>query len=428
MPAEVVAWPALVAEIEQTHPLMMAAHAGLERFEAALQSARWRHSPVFDIEAGLGPQPSVRQDAGKTIVDAERWGYYYRVGVRLEQPLYSFGKLAGLKLAAAHGVEVGQAHVEVARWELRYRAARAYQGAVLSRELAGLLEEGARWIEKVQVRLEEMRKQDSERYDQMAHLRLKSRLGHFAQMNLDNQGLHEEAHQALRLLLSRPSERSVRPIEEEVAPTSLTLAPLADYLAIADRQRPALREARADATAKSALADSAEAAIWPDVLLMGEFSAVDSDVIEVPGAVPGDRPEGVAAGLLLGLRWRLDIPQAIAQGRAVRAHAEQLAQRARSARATMEAEVRRLHSRLTRQSSVLTAMNDAKVAARSWLSASWELYDSGFGDLRDVTDALEQFWTTHVGHLRAVVAHNLLIVELSRAVGQDITATPQGAP
>jgi outer membrane protein TolC len=213
-----------------------------------------------------------------------------------------------------------------------------------------------------------------------------------------------------------------------VVATPLTLAPVETYLALADRQRPSLRQARAGARAKSALADSAEAALWPDLVLLGEVTAVDSDVLEAPGSLPGDRPLGVAAGLLLGLRWRLDVPQSIVRGRVVRAQANQLTERARQARATMEGEVRRLYGRLIGQAGVLKATHDSRVAARGWLSASWELYDSGFGDLRDVTDALAQFWTTHVGHLRAVVAHNLLIVALSRAVGQDITALQETSP
>jgi outer membrane protein TolC len=425
---EVVEWPALVAQIERTNPLMTQAHAGLDRLEAVLKSAKWRHFPVLEIEAGLGPQPSVRSEAGNTVLDAERWGYYYRVGVRLEQPLYSFGKLAGLKLAASHGVEVGHAQVEVARWELRCRAHRAYQGAVLAREIASLLDEGQRWIETVRVRIEVLRTEDSDRYDQMAHLRLKSRFGQIAQMKADNQALYEEMHQALRLLLSWPAERTVRPGPERVVVTPLTLRSVGHYLAIAERQRPALRQARAGATVKSAQADSAEAAVWPDLVLLGELTAVDSDVLEVPGAVPGDRPLGVAAGLLLGLRWRLDVPSAVLHGRAVRAHANQLIERVRQARSVMESEVRRLHGRLSQQGAVLEATEASKIAARSWLSAAWSLYDAGFGDLRDVTDALDQFWSTHVGHLRAVVTHNVWVVELSRAVGQDITTAQEIAP
>jgi len=333
-----------------------------------------------------------------------------------------------LKLAASHGVEIGHAQVEIARWELRVRAARAYYTAALADELGALLQEGERWFETLKKRIELQRTQDSDRYDQMAHLRLKSRYGVFARLRADNQSLRDEARDALRTLLSWPSDRRLRLREDAIAPTPIALRSVADYLTIAQRRRPALREARAHATAKSALADSVEAAVWPDLVLLGEFNAVESDVITSPGAVPGDRPLGVAAGVLLGLRWRLDVSQAVLEGRAVRAHAKQLAARAETARSVMEVEVRRLHGRLSRQGDLMKAAHDAKVAARSWLSASWDLYDNGFGDLRDVTDALDQFWTTHLTHLRAIVTHNMMVVELSRAVGQDITMTKETTP
>ena len=95
--------------------------------------------------------------------------------------------------------------------------------------------------------------------------------------------------------------------------------------------------------------------------------------------------------------------------------------RAQSARDTMEAEVRRLHRELLHHASLLEVGHKSMVSARGWLTAAWDVYDAGFGDLREVLDALEQFWGTRVAHLRTVVAHNLLVVDLSRAVGVDIT-------
>ena len=427
-PTEALDWQTIVTRVESTSPLMQAAHAGLERFEAALKSATWSHFPVFEINARAGLVPEAGALDPSASLEARRWGDYYRVGVLIEQPIYSFGKIAGLKSAARHGVESATAHLEVARWELRYRAARAYQGALMAREIEGILSEGARWIEKVHKRLDTLRTSDSEDYDPLVHLRLKSRFGELAQMQSDNQALFNESHDALRLLLSRPANRPVRPDAERVSVVPFTLKSAEEYLAIAAQRRPDLKAAEAAVLTQGALSDSAKAQVLPDLVLVGEFNALGSETLERPLALPNEGSVGMAAGVLLALRWRFDARQSLHRASEHDALARQLRARAQDAEQTMEAEVRRLHGRLRGQIAVVDATRESMVASQSWLANAWELYDTGFGKLDEVMDALERFWATRLAHLESMVTHNLLVVELSRAVGHDIAAPQDALP
>jgi outer membrane protein TolC len=95
----------------------------------------------------------------------------------------------------------------------------------------------------------------------------------------------------------------------------------------------------------------------------------------------------------------------------------------------MEVEVRRIYQQLTDRARLLGITRKSMTAARGWLTASWDLYDAGFGNFRDVMDALVQFYSKKVGYLKVVHEHNLLIVELSRAIGHDITTpVPAASP
>ena len=84
-------------------------------------------------------------------------------------------------------------------------------------------------------------------------------------------------------------------------------------------------------------------------------------------------------------------------------------------------EIHRLVQDLRGKIELMASYKKAQKAAQGWLTASWDLYDSGFGSFRDVMDALVQFYRRKVGYLQAVHEHNLLVYELSRAVGADIT-------
>lgn len=419
---QLVGWEELVERVEETSPLMASARAGLEQFGHTMDRADWAYFPSFRLDGGVAPVPSISGQGFDANVDLSSWGYFYRVSLTLAQPVYTFGKIAGLSEAAARGLDVGKAQVEVARWELRYRAAQAYQGALLARELDALFIEGKDWLDRAEARMVRLRDEDSDDYNQLAHLRLKARVADFWHMETENKTLHETTHAGLRVLLSLPAEQSVRPKEDTLEPVVLKLEPVETCLAIAERSMPGLRLARAGAAAKSALADAAEAGVWPDLLVLGEVSASDSDAIDADSQVPGDGNLGLSGGLLLGLRWNLDVPERLFKGREARAAARKLGHKARAARDLMEVEIRRLHQQLTGRARMVEITRKSMIAARGWLTASWDLYDAGFGNFRDVMDALVQFYAKKVGYLKTVHEHNLLAVDLSRAMGQDITS------
>ena len=103
-----ITWEGLIEELDRTSPLMAAARAGRESYERKLEQTDWSYFPVFRIEAGAAPVPSISQEDGQSLdVDWSSWGYVYRIKATMVQPLYTFGKLANLKRAALHGIEVG---------------------------------------------------------------------------------------------------------------------------------------------------------------------------------------------------------------------------------------------------------------------------------------------------------------------------------
>ncbi len=426
-------WDALVTEIERTSPLMRAARAGLDDFQAKMAQARWAILPTFRLEAGAAPMPELRGNALESEVNFDRWGYVWRVNVTMVQPLWTFGKISSLREAARHGVAVGRAQVDVARWELRVRAAQAYYGALLARELDAILVEGNKWISRAEERMERQRAEDSDDYDQLEHLRLKTRVAEFYQLETDNRLLATMSGQGLRLLLSRPSDAPVALAADSLQPIAVTLLSADRYWAVAKGNDPKQRMARAAAGARRALADNKRAELWPDLVLAGEARLADSNVAEdQPTSFANDPYHARSVGGIVGLRWNLDIHQRLLRADEASAQADKAAQEAVVARDLQELKVRELHQRLENKRALIEVYAQAQRSAQGWLTANWDLYDAGFGSFRDVMDALVQFYSKKVAWLQNVHEHNVLVWELSQAVGADITqlapAEPPQAP
>lgn len=417
---ERITWDALVQEIERTSPLMAAAGAGLDAYEAKLMRARFASFPRFRLEAGAAPTPDIIATGFDIDIDWTRWGYFYRVSLTMVQPVYAFGRIHALRKAARRGVDIGRGQRDLARWELRVRAAQAYYGMLLSRELRSILEEGKRWLAKADARLTALEAQDAAEYDQMEHLRLKTRSAEFFQLEAENLLLDTTSRHGLRLLLSRDVDHGIEPAEDELVAIGFTPLPIERYLALAEENRPELRMARAASRARRALADAKSAEKWPTFVIVADGRVNDSNVMNRESTFLGPENIGIAAALLLGIRWSLDVPQRMALADEARAEARRAASEAAVAGDLAEIEVRRLHRELVSKSTLIDVYARSQKAAQGWLTAAWDTYDAGFGDFRTVMDALVQFYGKKLGYLKAVHEHNLLVHQLSRAIGRDI--------
>ncbi len=423
-PPAPMSWRSFVTEVERRNPLMRAARAGLDVFEAKLGQADWAYFPSIKLDAGVVPFPEITDDDdGNTDLNWSKWGVFYQVKLSLVQPIWTFGKIAALQRAAAHGQRVGQAQVEIARWELRYRAAEAYYGRLLAGELDVIVSDGEDWLSKAEERLERLRDEDSPEYDQSEHLRLKTRVADFHVLAAQNAELMAVSSAGIRLLLDR-QDGAVPALEEtELRPIEVALAPVEHYVALLRDNSPELRMARAGRDARAALAERRDAELWPDIVFIAEMRFEDNTLDEdltVATDILADLP---VTGLV-GLRWNLDVPIRLERANEAWAEANKTKYEAEAAGLLSELKVRRLYQQLAGKQKLVEVFRRSQKSAQGWLTANWDLYDAGFGNFRDVMDALVQFYSKKAGYLQQVHEHNLLIYKLSQVVGVDLTEVP----
>ena len=379
--------------------------------------------PSFKFEGSGTVTPQITGDALKSVTDWSDPGYFFSVKLEMVQPIWTFGKIAALEEAARRGVDVGRAQIEAARWQLRVMAGQAFQGRMLARELDKIIDDGRSWIDKAEKRMERLRAEDSDDYDQLEHLRLKTRVADFHVLDAENKLLNVRALQGLRLLLSLPPEVEVHLAEAPFEPVSFELQPVEKYLAVAMTHEPSLMVARTGARAQRALADAKEAEMLPDLVLIGEVGYRRANHVEdQPSSFANDPFNGRPAGAALALRWNLDVPQRLFRAEEARAKALKASEQAEGQGDLVELKVRQLYQDLVNKRTLLEVFEEAQKASQGWLTATWDTYDAGFGSFRDVMDALVQFYAKKFGYLQMVYDHNLLVLELSRAIGYDVTA------
>lgn len=419
--AQVWTWDAFLTYIEQHHPLMQAARAGLAQFEAKMHQADWAMFPTFRLEAAATITPEVTGDALHSDSNWDVIGIYAKAKLEMVQPIWTFGKITSLQRAAEAGVDVGKQAVEIARWELRTRAAEAWMGRLLGRQLDAILVDGKQWLDKAERRMERLRAEDSNEYDQLEHLRLKTRTAEFYELQANNMALMTQATQGLRLLLERPANEEVQLADKTFEPYDFPMLPPDEYVAIAKSSDPQTLIAKNGARAQWALADAKEAEAWPDFFFAGQVALAEATQMEDQDSTFAHDPyHQKTVGGVLGLRWKLDVPQRIFQTDEARAKARMAEAQADVQEDLQEFKVRQLTQELSNKRELLRVYAESQKAAQGWLTATWDTYDAGFGSFRDVMDALVQFYQKKFGYLKLVFDHNLVTWRLSQAIGADI--------
>lgn len=423
-------WDALMTHLERHHPLMHAARAGLDELESKLSQAEWAIFPSFQLEGAATITPKVTGNALESESDWGTIGIFAKAKLDMVQPLWTFGKIGSLQRAARAGVDVGRAAIEVARWELRVRGAEAWLGRLLGGQLDAILVDGKVWIDKAEKRMERLRNEDSPDYDQLEHLRLKTRAAEFYQLQADNLLLLTQANQGLRLLLQRPASAGEIPIaDDELQPYEFELLPPDEYAAIARRSDPMVLVAERTARAQDALAEAKAAEVWPDFFFAGQVSLAEASQIEDQPSIFADDPyHELSVGGVIGLRWKLDVPQRVLRADEARAKARRSRAEAEVRADLSEFKVRQLVQELTNKRELISIFAASRKAAQGWLTATWDTYDAGFGSFRDVMDALVQFYQKKFGYLQLVFEHNVLTWRLSQAIGEDVRALGAAAP
>lgn len=412
----------LAAHMEGKHPLMKAAQAGLESFRAKLNQADWAYFPSFRLDALATVVPEVTGDALLSKTNQDRWGYLFSAKVTLVQPIYTFGKILSLRRAARQGVQIGRAAVDIARWELRYRLAQAWYGTLLSNEMGKILTDGKRWLTKAGKRMERLRAADSDDYDQTEHLRLKTRAAEFFALEADNLLLENQTQHGLRLLMGgQDPKQKIAIAGKYLAPLPLPLMTAEHYVALARKLDPGMRIKRATAKAKRYIHDHHKAQLLPDLVAVGEANLATSNVIErQPSAFAKNGAHQLGVGGGLALRWRLDVPQRVFKAEGAGALATVSEMDAQTAWQLTELKVRGLWQNLHNKKKLIEIFGASKKAAQGWLMSNWDLYEDGFGSFRDVMDALVQFYGKKIAYLKTIHDYNILVYELSRAVGKDL--------
>ncbi len=408
---------------ERTYPGLRAAEARIRAAHAQLDEA-WV-SPFFQgaVTAGFTLAPEAR---GSPIFSPDAqvplsnpWQPVVGISIEGLIPLWTFGKLGGVRDAARAGIRAAESDRLRVRNQLLYDVRRAYFALQLSLDLQQMLSEGLPQIRGALQHVEERLAEQDPDVTETDRYRLSAALAEVEGREAQARHLEMSSRAALRILTG------VRHFEVPECPLALVdveLEPLDTYLAHALSDRPEVRMLEAATRAREASLDIARAGFLPDIGLTYRFA-----ISYAPGITDQTNPfvidpanyMNIGAGL--AMRWSLDL-----WGNAYRVDRESallddVRGRSDEARAGLELEVNDAYETVVEALRRAEAFDRGRRETRAWFISAAQGVEVGAAELSDMVDAVRAYFLARYSHLQAIADADTALANLARVSAMSVT-------
>ena len=410
----------------RNNPVALAADAERDAVRAQAAEARGARWPRITVTTFVAPSPEINCDNAECTttspVDFAPSIQGVFAGARLEvfQPLYTFGKLDAAASAGESAVAMQTALGERVKGDLVVDATRAYFGVAFARDLAAMLEDGAKQIAKGKATLVERLKSGDDEVTVQDRLRLEA---FETEVVLRLSEAREREATALEGLRALCADREVDIADATLVATQKDLGTPEAHWQVAQAHSPELGAARHGLAALEQRDALERARWWPDLLVMGGASIARAQgVDDPPSAFANDPFNATRAELALVLRWNIE--PAMQAARVDRTQADRVRgqELAKGGRIAVEFAVRDAYNRAREAGARLDAARQGEKSARGWVASVLQADAIGTASARDLADAYLAYFTLHSRVLQSAYEWNVALAALARASGQ---LTPQ---
>lgn len=449
------------------NPLVAAAGDEVEAMQALLQQARFAWVPTIRTTTAIAPGVATRCDDFQIAlidpntnatttqpfqfcrpvdgvdIDTLR-GYFQQIAhagvtIRFQAdtvvPLYTFGKIKSAKAMATAGVALAELNRERMRQETALRVYQAHATLLLARSSIEILDEAWKVIAEARVTVE---KDLGMGEDPDAEENIERDPADILRIDLGELEIEE------RMLEARKIEAlalaALWAIAGEAAPQGFDIAEddlLADgivgglktadyYREMAAQQRPEAKMSQAAVELRKGAEKLARASFLPDIglILSAQFGYSSSADPEMKALYYYDRYNYSRFLAALGISWNLDFHNQAFRLKKARAERRAAEHQREAALLLLGLEVDRAYRELLQAQRSMEVTAQASKKSRQLVVDLQVKETVGGGNLKELERALTRWAEWRFKHFQAIMAHNVALASLSRAVGAALVADP----
>jgi outer membrane protein TolC len=417
--------PQILDLTDRNHPQIAAARARLLGARAQRDEAHTAPFSQWKLTGGLALAPvllgnnvfSPNTDASLT----SSLGLGWRAGIDGVLPLWTFGKIDNLWVAADANVKLHEATIEKERDAVRVEARRAFFGLELARDARRLLKDVRAALAAAEATMKAQI--DKDEGDPIDLLKLET---YAAELDVREAEADRVVASALAGLRFFTGEPTMDIPDAPLKPPRHELGHVTRYLEAARLYRPEVSMARAGLTVRTAQVQLARAGLFPDIglgLQLGVSAApAIADQINPYVVDPGNY---LHYGAALVFQWKLDLLPQSARIRLAEAELEEVRAQQRLALGGVGAEVEIAYAEVVDWKRRALAYEKAVATAKRWFVMVQQGIDVGTVAEKELLEPAKAYAQNRWNALNAVMELDMAMARLAKATGWDAIA-PDG--
>lgn len=411
----------------EVSPKLWEQRSVIDQAEAQLGQAKAGRLPRMDYLQVLGLIPEAKGTATFSPSSRsnllENLGPFTRLELKINQPLYTFGKLKANIEAAERGLEAKEASLARFEGELITALKELYYMILLNEDLYRLVSSTEEEMGKAVDKAEELLEEDEGKLTQQDLLKLRYGYNRAGGKRLEIDKARRLVHSALRSLLYFDEGEDFVLTENRLTPVKVNLETLATYQRMAAKKRPEWKQLDAGIEAKEAELLAEKKQYYPDIFAFGILLyavAPNRDQQENPFVL--EEFNYFWGGAYLGWRLALDfgMPKKIAEKKA-----ELLALKHQQREATtgMLLEVEKAYREVVEKREGLGFAREARKNGRALSATSAASFYLGLGEAKEVFEAFQMYTEGAAEYYLAIKDYNMAVAELARVTGRRFLAS-----
>jgi outer membrane protein len=428
--------PQLIVKALNFSPEVKASKSEARFAEAQRAEVKGYYYPQLDAVAVTGVVPNAKRPFvnGSNIIyqpDNTRLNglnIFGHLDIAIEQPLYTFGKIAYRERAAARNIKVKEAGVDAKRGEVILRVAEAYYGLVLAEQGKDAVRDARTYLSDTRERINRLLAINSPNVKETDKYRLAMYEGGVEKFAAQAEEGSKVAYKALKAMIGYGPGQDFR-VPAELPNPAAAPGTLDQQIRTALELRPEFTQLKEGLVARQLLVDAARADQYPSF-----FAAVTAAIAGAPGREPNRDPyiydffNTAYAFPVVGVKYHFDFGITRAKIKQAQAELDQLKQNEKTALMGIPVEVAQAYGKVQENYKGSLGLQKAYVNARRWLITSFSNFDMGLGKMEDIFQAFERYGSFRGDYLLSLYQYNLATAQLDKATGAYRRTLAAAAP
>jgi outer membrane protein TolC len=350
--------------------------------------------------------------------DLDSLGPFYRLELKLVQPLWTFGRLDATEALAREGLATQRARRALTRENVALDATKAYWALAAAARGEAIARNMRRDFDELQREVEKRLADESSGVNDADLLEVRTNSYSIDRLFFDALEARRASADALRVLLALPGEDEPPLVDEPPPAVELDEGRVADVVARAVEVHPEVRVMDAAARALAAKVELQRTSRNPVLFIAGGVGwahAGNRDEQDNPWV--DDDFNHTRVGAQIGMNWDANLYRKGIDVSESRAEHRVLLEQLEVLRAKVGIEVRRALREARRTRALLDSARTALKAAKSRLRLVLDNWETGVGEVADAIDAYEKYYRLRIEEPQREYELNVALARLGFVLG-----------